>query len=606
MASHNAYTMRLGTPERPSKCNNTSLRSTRFATPAAPSTKSIGQRRLLFGLPRAGVGPRSSDSGEDSDDGLGLSMPTSTTAPSPYTRSVVAKSLDGRPSFLTPRLVKPDSSAFNSSGLLSKKKVHPIVTNAMSKVVPATPDPRIIMPDTPCKRTPSKLLTDILPPSGAEPLLLASTPVVRRPLKHRLSLSDDQCHDMKRLHVDAEVEESVPIDKCDATSPFMMECSPIQSTGDNSHQRSTRLVRSSHRPDLASPVRFQVPRPLAQPHAPGAPSSIRRAPPPSVMVPETPVPSARRSTLRLGISMDTLLPRPPILRFDKAPETPIRMNRQTNLNTSIPSPNQFFDSDDEVTDDNASVLLCDAEETPLTTRTTTAAVTTITKGLIYSLEAARVNDSNEGDVLSELTKVARERTLVYNGYMTVFAHFLRPAYFSQLKHDASRGRRRKQGCVPCACVFTNYRSMYTGVRAIEFVLPEDTLLLSSTSDYPDYFETNFTVERTLGSGEFSEAFAARFKEDGCLYAVKRRKFPYVGVRDRLRQLEEVEILWQIDQHPHCIRLVNAWEQMGHLYLQMELCSGGSLKEHMDAHCISDQLAETQIWKLFADMLAVSS
>ncbi|RKP09435.1 kinase-like domain-containing protein, partial [Thamnocephalis sphaerospora] len=117
------------------------------------------------------------------------------------------------------------------------------------------------------------------------------------------------------------------------------------------------------------------------------------------------------------------------------------------------------------------------------------------------------------------------------------------------------------------------------------------------------FESHFTVERTLGSGEFSEAFAARFKDDKRLYAVKRTKFPYAGLRDRQRQLNEVEILWRIGQHPHCICLVDAWEQMGHLYLQMELCSGGSLKEHMDAQCANDKLAETEIWDMFADMVA---
>jgi serine/threonine protein kinase len=38
---------------------------------------------------------------------------------------------------------------------------------------------------------------------------------------------------------------------------------------------------------------------------------------------------------------------------------------------------------------------------------------------------------------------------------------------------------------------------------------------------------------------------------------------------------EIEILWSLGHHEHCINLYNAWEQHGHLYILMELCETGT-------------------------------
>ncbi|KAI9592575.1 kinase-like domain-containing protein [Syncephalis fuscata] len=46
---------------------------------------------------------------------------------------------------------------------------------------------------------------------------------------------------------------------------------------------------------------------------------------------------------------------------------------------------------------------------------------------------------------------------------------------------------------------------------------------------------------------------------------------------------------------------DAWEQKGHLYLQTELCSRGTLKDYLDIHCNSEQIDEAQIWLFFADI-----
>lgn len=50
---------------------------------------------------------------------------------------------------------------------------------------------------------------------------------------------------------------------------------------------------------------------------------------------------------------------------------------------------------------------------------------------------------------------------------------------------------------------------------------------------PSWFETNFTILRSLGSGAFSEAFeVADRSRHGEVYAVKRTKSPFGGPKDR--------------------------------------------------------------------------
>ena len=96
-----------------------------------------------------------------------------------------------------------------------------------------------------------------------------------------------------------------------------------------------------------------------------------------------------------------------------------------------------------------------------------------------------------------------------------------------------------------------------------FILPdneEDTLARPSMPDvYIDYFDVEFSIISALGRGEFSEAFSTKSRSDERVYAVKRTKHPFIGTRDRARQLEEVKILWHLGRHQHCIQLFDAWE-----------------------------------------------
>ncbi|GAA5936535.1 uncharacterized protein JCM15063_001914 [Sporobolomyces koalae] len=126
---------------------------------------------------------------------------------------------------------------------------------------------------------------------------------------------------------------------------------------------------------------------------------------------------------------------------------------------------------------------------------------------------------------------------------------------------------------------------------------------------PSWFETNFSLLRILGNGEFSDAYeVADHSRDGKVFAVKRTKHAFSGVKDRLRRLEEVDILRlfssQQDSSPHLITLVDAWEQSGHLFIQTELCPAGNLSYWLEEYGREhEQLDEARVWKILTELTA---
>ncbi|KAK4054257.1 mitosis inhibitor protein kinase swe1 [Microbotryomycetes sp. JL201] len=126
---------------------------------------------------------------------------------------------------------------------------------------------------------------------------------------------------------------------------------------------------------------------------------------------------------------------------------------------------------------------------------------------------------------------------------------------------------------------------------------------------PNWFETNFTILRTLGNGEFSDAYEVSDRSrDGHVFAVKRTKNPFAGPKDRLRRLEEVDILrwFSLPERcsPHLIALVDAWEQINHLFIQTELCANGNLCYFLEEYGREHELLdEARVWKILNEMVA---
>ncbi|KEI39509.1 uncharacterized protein L969DRAFT_453269 [Mixia osmundae IAM 14324] len=123
---------------------------------------------------------------------------------------------------------------------------------------------------------------------------------------------------------------------------------------------------------------------------------------------------------------------------------------------------------------------------------------------------------------------------------------------------------------------------------------------------PSRFETCFVIQRSIGCGEFSEAFEVQDRSTGQVSAVKRTKHAFGGPKDRLRRLEEVDILRHLsnesDPSRHVINLIDAWEQSGHLYIQTELCQYGNLAFFLEEYGrLHEVLDEGRVWKILTEI-----
>jgi serine/threonine protein kinase len=123
---------------------------------------------------------------------------------------------------------------------------------------------------------------------------------------------------------------------------------------------------------------------------------------------------------------------------------------------------------------------------------------------------------------------------------------------------------------------------------------------------PDRFSTFFSITRTIGQGEFSEAFEVRDRSNDEIYAIKKTKVPLVGHKARLRRLEEVDILRLLSKDaapsPYIIRMFDAWEQTGNLYIQTELCPFGNLSFFLEEYGrMYEFLDEARVWKILAEV-----
>jgi mitosis inhibitor protein kinase SWE1 len=85
------------------------------------------------------------------------------------------------------------------------------------------------------------------------------------------------------------------------------------------------------------------------------------------------------------------------------------------------------------------------------------------------------------------------------------------------------------------------------------------------------------------------------------YAVKRARNQFIGYKDRLQKLQEVEIILKIGlDSPYCVHLQQAWEQRGHLYIQTDFYENGNLDNYL-CHVLFD---ESMVWQALADLVLV--
>lgn len=95
---------------------------------------------------------------------------------------------------------------------------------------------------------------------------------------------------------------------------------------------------------------------------------------------------------------------------------------------------------------------------------------------------------------------------------------------------------------------------------------------------PSHYTTTFEEISKIGSGSFGEVFKCRHRLDGCLYAVKRSQRCVTGPRAKQEMYREAYAMAVIGgNHPNLLRYYTAWEEQDRLFIQSELCEGGSME-----------------------------
>jgi mitosis inhibitor protein kinase SWE1 len=122
-------------------------------------------------------------------------------------------------------------------------------------------------------------------------------------------------------------------------------------------------------------------------------------------------------------------------------------------------------------------------------------------------------------------------------------------------------------------------------------------------DEEDIFDSRFVPIEPLGKGAFSTVLLVKERSTDLRFAVKKTRNFFDGVKDRLRHLEEIDILRHLSQTPnaHVVHFVDAWEQNRQLYIQTEACVG-SLAQFLEIFGHDNlRLDEGRVWKMARDV-----
>ena len=90
-----------------------------------------------------------------------------------------------------------------------------------------------------------------------------------------------------------------------------------------------------------------------------------------------------------------------------------------------------------------------------------------------------------------------------------------------------------------------------------------------------------------------------------VWAVKRSRHAYTGVRDRQRKIQEVDVLKALGHSDHVVTFVDSWEENGHLYIQTEFCEEGTLDVFLAQVGLKARLDDFRIWKILLELSQVS-
>ncbi|KAF2173368.1 hypothetical protein M409DRAFT_15653 [Zasmidium cellare ATCC 36951] len=134
------------------------------------------------------------------------------------------------------------------------------------------------------------------------------------------------------------------------------------------------------------------------------------------------------------------------------------------------------------------------------------------------------------------------------------------------------------------------------------------------NDVDTAMTSRFASVTSLGMGEFSQVYKVekplqsgpspadvKTCASSNVWAVKKSRKPYTGVKDRQRKMQEVQILKQLRGNEHIVELVDEWEAKNHLYIQTEYCENGNLKDFLLSTGFKGRLDDFRIWKILLEL-----
>ena len=153
--------------------------------------------------------------------------------------------------------------------------------------------------------------------------------------------------------------------------------------------------------------------------------------------------------------------------------------------------------------------------------------------------------------------------------------------------------------------------------------PSLNLTAADGADVDDSLVSRFERVELVGSGEFSQVyrvaqppetspFNKTFSISGTrsssrssllerVWAVKKSRHPYAGVKDRQRKIHEVDVLKALGHSDHILAFVDSWEEKSHLYIQTEFCEEGALDVFLAQVGVKARLDDFRIWKILLEL-----
>ncbi|KAF5862851.1 hypothetical protein ETB97_011091 [Aspergillus alliaceus] len=140
-----------------------------------------------------------------------------------------------------------------------------------------------------------------------------------------------------------------------------------------------------------------------------------------------------------------------------------------------------------------------------------------------------------------------------------------------------------------------------------------------TPDVDPSLTSRFERVELIGTGEFSQVYRVSEPHHTSLssifsnnqkspkilpdqvWAVKKSKQPYSGLKDRERRMREVDVLKALTNSDHIISFMNSWEDNAHLYIQTDFCEEGSLDVFLAQVGLKARLDDFRIWKILLEL-----